>query len=415
MTLKQTILVFFIACGLSATASTAHAAIVRLHSSVTVDKALIHLGDVADVFADDDQAAARLRMITLSTSPIPGNSTRMNLDQIRSRLLNFDVKVGAIEFQGSSLVVVTRQGQLPVSAYPSNRTTLAKAVDRATLAEPTDRVTTPRPLRQTELAAYTTPASRTLFNSRNMSTSDIRLAETVIRNLVSDYLSEWASDWGTPIIRPLLATPTIPTILSARSGNLKIVSGKPVSEDIFLLTVAIPTGDASRSGTDDTSNASVSSSIKTVQVRVRVTRRPKVLAARRIIAQGQVIREADLEWQEVDDLRNGTADPESVVGMEARRTIRRGDFLKDSSVKPPTLIRRDELVEVTVRSGSIRVTQTLKARRDGILNDVIELVPVDGPSNEKFIARVTGKGQAKPLDRASDDDETRIRLVNGED
>ncbi len=87
MALKQTILACFLACGLSAIASTAHATIVRLHSSVTVDKALIHLGDVADIFADDDQAAAELSRITLDTSPIPGNSTRLKLDEIRSRLL----------------------------------------------------------------------------------------------------------------------------------------------------------------------------------------------------------------------------------------------------------------------------------------------------------------------------------------
>ena len=403
MAFKQTILVCFLACGLSATASTAHATIVRLHSSVTVDKALIHLGDVADVFADDDQAAAKLQMITLSTSPIPGNSTRLKLDQIRSRLLKFDVEIGALEFQGSSIVLVTRRGQLPVSTYPSNRTTLAKAPNR---------VIAPRSMRRTELAGYATPTPRTISSLSNIATSDIRLAETVIQDLVRDYLSEWASDWGTPIIHPLLAIPTVPTILSARSGNLKIVSGKPLSEDIFLLTVAIPTGEALAAETDA---ASTESTVETVQVRVRVTRRPKVLAARRVIAQGQVIREADLEWQEVDDLRNGTADPESVVGMEARRTIRQGDFVKDSSVKPPTLIKRDEEVDVTVKFGSIQVTRTFKARRDGILNDIIELVPLEGASKEKFFARVTGKGQAKPLDHESADKDSGIRLTNGED
>jgi flagella basal body P-ring formation protein FlgA len=405
MMLKQTILVCFMACGLSASASTAHAAIVRLHSSVTVDKALIHLGDVADIFADDDQAAATLQMITLSTAPIPGNSTRLKLDQIRSRLLKFDVEVGALEFQGSSIVLVTRRGQLPVSTYPSNRTTLAKAPNR---------VVAPRPMRRTELAGYATRTPRTISSLRNIATSDIRLAETVIQNLVRDYLSEWASDWGTPIIHPLLAIPTVPTILSARSGNLKIVSGKPVSEDIFLLTVAIPTGEASPVGTNASGGAAAKSTVETVEVRVRVTRRPKVLAARRAIAQGQVIRESDLEWQEVDDLRNGTADPETVVGMEARRTIRQGDFVKDTYVKPPTLIKRDEEVDVTVKFGSVQVTRTFKARRDGILNDIIELVPLEGTSKEKFFARVTGKGQAKPLNRESDDKDSGIRLTNGE-
>ena len=150
----------------------------------------------------------------------------------------------------------------------------------------------------------------------------------MIHDLVRDYLAEWAPDWGTPIIRPLLAIPTVPTILSARSGNLKIVAGKLVSDDIFQLTVAVPTGEAAlTTGTSPatgtaTAAVSTTSIVKNVDVRVRVTRRPKVLAARRSIAQGQMIREADLEWREVDDLRNGTSEPETLVGMEARRTIR---------------------------------------------------------------------------------------------
>jgi flagella basal body P-ring formation protein FlgA len=405
MTLKQTILVSFLACGLSATASTAHATIVRLHRSATVDKALIHLGDVADVFADDEQAAARLQMITLSTSPIPGNSTRLKIDEIRSRLLKFDVEVGALEFHGSSIVLVTRRGQLPTSQQTSYRTKFASAPNRTSK---------PRPFRRTELASHASATPRTISSLSNISTADMRLAETVIHDLVRDYLSEWAADWGTPIIRPLLAVPTVPKILSARSGNLKIVSGRPHSEDVFVLTVAIPTGEASVANPTTSAATQPKPNIETVQVRVRVTRRPKVLAARRVIAQGQVIREADLEWREVDDLRNGTSEPEAVVGMEARRTIRQGDFVKLTTVKPPTLIKRNELVKATVTYGSIQVTRTLKAQRDGVLNDVIQLVPVEGNSKDPLLVRVTGKGRTEPLDRESDEQDSRIQLTVGE-
>lgn len=405
MTLKQTILVYFLACGLSATASTAHATIVRLHRSVTVDKALIHLGDVADVFADDDDAAAaRLQTITLSTSPIPGNSTRLRIDEIRARLLKFDVEVGALEFQGSSIVLVTRRGELSTAAQPSYRTTLASHPNRTSK---------PRPFRTTELASHAAAMPRPISSLRNISTADIRLAETVVHDLVRDYLAEWASDWGTPIIHPLLAVSTVPQLLSARSGNLQIVSGRLLSEDIFQLAIAIPTGEALSTESAFGSESSPKPTIETVDVRVRVTRRPKVLAARRAIPQGQVVREADLEWQEVDDLRNGESEPETIVGMEARRTIRQGDFVKLSSVKPPTLIKRDELVKVVVKFGNVQVTRTLKARRAGILHDIIELVPLEGTGKESLLVRVTGKGQAEPLDRESDNAESRIRLTAG--
>ncbi len=405
MTLKQMMLAVLAAFGLSATASIAQATIVRLHSSATVDKALIHLGDVADVFGDDEQAAARIRTITLRTSPIPGNSTRLKLDEIRSRLLKFDVEIGALEFKGSSMVLVTRRGQLTAPDQQAFRTKLASTPNRNVK---------PRPFRSTELASHAKATPRTISTLRNISTSDIRLAETVVHDLVRDYLSEWASDWGTPIIRPLLAIPTVPRLLAARSGNLQIVSGKLLADDIFLLAIAIPTGDVSSTRSAASSDSSSKSAYETVDVRVRVTRRPKVLAARRVIPQGQLVREADLEWQEVDDLRNGASEPETIVGMEARRTIRQGDFVKLGSVKPPTLIKRNDLVKVAVRFGSVQVSRTLKARRDGVLNDVIQLAPLEGKSGEPLLVRVTGKGQAEPLDRESDDDESRIRLTASE-
>lgn len=401
MTLKQTMLVCVLAGGLVTTASNAKATIVRLHRSATVDKALIHLGDVADVFADDAQTAANLSSITLTTSPIPGNSTRLKLVDIRSRLSRFNIEIGALEFQGSSIVRVTRKGQLSDTGQTFLRTKLASAANRTV---------NPRPFRKTELASHAGATPRTFSSSRNIATADIRLAETVIHDLILDYLSQWASDWGTPVITPLLAIPTVPKLLSAHAGNLSIVSGKLLSDDIFLLTIGIPTDDASPS---ETTTDAVQSAVETVQVRVRVTRRPKVLAARRTIPQGQIIREADLEWREVDDLRNGASEPETVVGMEARRVIRPGDFLKVSLVKPPILIKRDDLVEVAVSYGTIHVTRTMKARRDGILNDVIELVPRDGSNQGKILVRVTGKGQTEPLELKSDDEKSGVQLTRG--
>ena len=410
MTIKNVMLACFLTIGVSA--STAHATIVRLHRSATVDNALIHLGDVADVFADDEKAADRLEKITLRTSPIPGNSTRIRLDEIRSRLSKFNVEVGAIEFQGSSISLVTRKrqfvtqaGQLTASAASRHRTKLA-SIGR--------RVPQPRPFRKTELAGHALIPTRAVSSVRDISTADIRLAETVIHDLVRDYMSEWAADWGTPVITPLLAIPTVPKLLSAHSGNLKIVSGRPLSDDIFLLKIAIPTGSVSTTEPSAGMTPSVKASIETVDVRVRVTRRPKVLAARRSIAQGQVIREADLEWREVDDLRNGTSEPETVVGMEARRTIREGDFVKVSSVKPPTMIKRDELVKVAVTRGSVRVIRTLQARRDCILNDIISLVPPKGSTGEPLPVRVTGRGKAEPLDIESDNEKPQIRLTRGD-
>lgn len=401
MTFRQTTLTCILATWLFITATLADGAVVRLRSVATVDKGLINLSDVADVYDNNSQVTAELKAIVLDTSPIPGNSTRLNIDQIRSRLQRHNAELGDIEFQGSSVVLVTRRGQLQSPA----------AATRSTLAKPSPPKRESRPFRRTELARQVAATAHTVSSLKNIQTADIRLAETVVHDLVKDYLSEWAPDWGTPIIRPLLVVPTVPVLLSARSGNLQIVSGKPLDDGIFLLEIAVPTAEPTAVPTAPEASNSAGRGLQIVRVRVRVTRRPKVLVARRVIPQGQTVKEADLEWKEVDDLRNGEADPKLVVGMEARRTLRAGDFVKATSVKPPTLIERDELVKVAARFGSIQVTRTLKARRSAILNDIIELVPLEGPDRTPLLVRVTGKGQAEPLERESDNDGSKSQQI----
>lgn len=401
----QAILVCMLLAGQAVATSSVSGAIVRLHSSVTVDKALVGLGDVADIFDNDEHEVERLQAITLGTSPIPGNTTRLRLDEIRSRLARLNIKVGAVEFQGSSVVQVTRRGPLQTSS---------RSVSRAVSASPIVRPAESRPFRKTELVVQASATARPVPGSSSVPTADIRLAEEVVHDLVRDYLNEWAPEWGAPIIRPMLTVPTVPTILAARHGNLRIVAGKALADDLFLLAIAVPTGVVATAHLDSPlteSSGSLQSATRTVHVRVRVTRRPKVLTARRIIPQGQVIRESDLQWTEVDSLKNGASDSEVIVGMEARRTIREGDFIQLNSVKPPTLIKRDELVKVAVQAGSIRVSRTLRARRSGILNDVIELVPLDRSDRTSIFARVTGKGQAEPINRDSDREGSGVRLT----
>lgn len=401
----RAILVCMLTVGLEMVASSVSGAIVRLHSSVTVDQPLVGLGDVADVFGNNEQEVERLKAITLGTSPIPGNTTRLKLDEIRSRLARFNVEMGAVEFQGSSVVQVTRRGQLRASVSSVSREVPASSAVRPKVS---------RPFRKTELVVQASATARTVPDSSRVPTADIRLAEEVVHELVRDYLNEWAPDWGTPIIRPLLTVPTVPTILAARHGNLRIVAGKALADDLFLLAVSVPTGEVETAHLASSASGESESATRTVHVRVRVTRRPKVLTARRVIPQGQVVRDSDLQWKEVDSLRNGESDPEVIVGMEARRTIREGDFIQVSAVRPPTLIKRDELVKVAVQAGSIRVSRTLRARRSGILNDVIELVPLDRSDRTSIFARVTGKGQAEPINRESDDEGAGVRLTVGE-
>jgi len=387
VTPRRLLMILGLSAMLTLSADAAQAAIVRLHRSVTVDKGLIRLGDVAQVHADDETLSQAIRNVMLGPAPIPGNRRRFNLEEIQARLRAGRVSVGTIEFRGNSLVVVTRPQRSGSSESPgsgqngTNKDAEPEAV---------------KPLYRTQLASQSESKVRTIASLRDVSTADIRLADTIVHDLVRAYLKKWAPDWGNPFIRPLLSTDVVPTILAARNGNLEILSGKLLNEDHFLLTIAVPdsalpeapeSSFVARAGADDGRTH--------IRIRVRVTRRPKVLAARRSIARGQLIRQADLKWIEADDERNGATDPEELVGMEARQLLRAGDPIRVESVKPAMLIERGRLVKVTSAVGSVRVTGTYKARKSGAKNELIELETLDG--ERRLLARVTGVGRAELL------------------
>lgn len=385
MTFRFTHLILTLGAAIICSTTVAEAAIVRLHRAVTLDKGLVRLGDVADVHADSESLATSIRAATLGPAPIPGNRTRFTLNQVRSRLNSRRIELGMIEFQGSSSVTVTRRKHL-------TRTSQSSGARLATQDE--SRPKNGKAIIRTQSASESKPTVRTVAAIREVSTADMRLAESIVHDLVRDYLERWAPEWGNPFIRPLLSTDVVPMILSARGGNLKIVEGKVLNEDHFLLTLAVPppktTAESSKVGP-----TTVADDPGQVRVRVRVARRPKVLAARHSISPGQLIRATDLEWIEVDDERNGTSDPDELIGMEARRFFRAGDAIRVESVRPVKLVERGQLVKVTSVVGSVRVTGTYQARKAGVKNEMIELRSLDG--ERSILARVTGMSQAELL------------------
>jgi flagella basal body P-ring formation protein FlgA len=81
--------------------------------------------------------------------------------------------------------------------------------------------------------------------------------------------------------------------------------------------------------------------------------------------------------------------------MEAIRTIRVGQLLRASDLKPATLIKKGDNVKLVVGGGLLKITVTMVALDNGKLDQQINLLNPE--SGEQVRAIVTGAGQARGL------------------
>lgn len=341
---------------------TVDAAIVRLKRTANVKSSLIRLSDIAEIYSDSAVQDAELGNVMIGPAPLPGTRLQLQARTIQEQLAARGIASGNIDLQGSSIVLVTRRSQPKppgphkvIHPGPNTLPTDSGAADR-TLSQP----------RQVRLP--------------DLSARDFQLARQVVENLVRQYLEEAAPGWGEPKIQPLLTTAEAPQILKARAGNPQILSGVQLDDEKYLLTLAIPEA------------AKPEPRISRVDVKVRIVRRPKVFAASRPVAKGELIHPDDLVEVETDDERNGVTDPNELVGMEATQSLRAGAAIRSAQVKPPLLVRRRETVEVISVHGSVKVRQFFVAKADGRKGESLLLESLDG--GQKIHATVTGPQQA---------------------
>jgi flagella basal body P-ring formation protein FlgA len=104
-----------------------------------------------------------------------------------------------------------------------------------------------------------------------------------------------------------------------------------------------------------------------------VARVPELIQA---TGRGDVITARDLRWVSVreDTLNQDVAtDPSQIVGMEPRYLIRAGIPLRLSDLRRPTLVRRDALVTIVLRTPYMTLTAQGKAISSGGKGDVIQV------------------------------------------
>ena len=118
-----------------------------------------------------------------------------------------------------------------------------------------------------------------------------------------------------------------------------------------------------------------------------------VLTWTRNIAAGDVVQPQDLVWAKVAVAPADAAmDPDAVVGLAARRTLRAGAAVAGRDVAAPQVVKANEIVTLTFDEGGITLTLQAKALSGG---GVGETISAQNVTSRKIIqAVVSGPGQA---------------------
>ncbi len=116
-----------------------------------------------------------------------------------------------------------------------------------------------------------------------------------------------------------------------------------------------------------------------------------VAVPRRNLGKGTILTEGLLEeaWLPASRLREDTILPvEDLVGLESRRSLRRGQPIRRGQVGRARLVRRGDVVTLELRRPGLLLTALGRALEDGARGEVIRLVNLD--SERPLRGRVSG-------------------------
>lgn len=128
-----------------------------------------------------------------------------------------------------------------------------------------------------------------------------------------------------------------------------------------------------------------------IRVTGRIYRTEEVPVLRRRVGAGQMIEEADVEWRMMrsERLKSGAVvDPGALIGMVARRAIRRGDPIRANDLTEPLLVTKGHSVVMIFQKPGLLLTALGQAVENGAEGDAIRIKNLQ--SNAIIQAIVTG-------------------------
>ncbi len=322
---------------LLAFATISAAAEIRLKPRAQTSGATVRLGDVADVYGDDQANVAKLRNVNLFPTPAPGERRKISLRQMQE----------VLQLQGVNLIKNRMSGASTIELIPA----AAATVQTAAMRQP------PAPLNT---------AARTRAQKK---------AEQSIRWFLTTYVDAEA-DWKVRVETSLDVLRSIDRnrhILVA-SSNQQVTADRQQWIGRRRFTLASP-----QEGTGIV-----------LQVEAEVSLPELVVVASRSVRRGEILQESDLQLAAPP--RTRLVEPayhlEEVVGKELKRSLSPGQAVSGAALQSPRLVRRNEIVTVYVRAAGVQVRTMARALEEGGKGEVVRVQSLDA-SRIKHLARVT--------------------------
>lgn len=114
------------------------------------------------------------------------------------------------------------------------------------------------------------------------------------------------------------------------------------------------------------------------------------------VAKGEIISESDVAWVEIraDGIRRQTAtDLDQIVGQEAKRQIRPDTPIRVGDVWAPRLVRKGDLVTLSVHTRFMLLQTNGQALEDGALNEVVRILNLKSKKTVQGV--VSGEGEIR--------------------
>jgi len=115
--------------------------------------------------------------------------------------------------------------------------------------------------------------------------------------------------------------------------------------------------------------------------------------ATRTLRSGTIIYPADVRQAPGEPHRREIEDVEQAIGMQVRSSIREGRRIRLTDLRHPILIKRNQLVDIVYRRGTLVIRGEGRALRDGGRGEAIRVMNLD--SRVIVTGRVGDAGQVE--------------------
>ena len=311
----------------------AAATLIQLKDSVHVKASVVRLGDIAVVSDLNPETVKRLEGIIISPSPSSSRRLQIPLATIRSALQARGVNLAEIDFTGKSLVMVSSRKAVPSRPNP--------------------------------VSPQTTQWQKTR-------------AQELLAQAVRQYLRGQVLEIESFHVEIEMNPKDILFVLSAVGRRFYVSGGTPPwSQPQRLFVQFLDRNEVPHQ----------------ISITTRISQMPLVVAARHTILRGHVLRPADLYLSRSKNTDGLLTKMEDAIGKETTHTIRKNKILEPGDIKIIPLVRPNDIVTVYSRKPGIIVSRQFKSRSEGVMDDTITLVALDG--RQRILATVTGFHEAE--------------------